>query len=83
MKSIGNINLNILLDNFSNRVLEYSNYITSENTEVSTKTNKEAKNITQASTAITNHRIIIASGKKNDKNHKKLNINQLNSKICD
>ena len=83
MKSIGNINLNILLDNFPNRVLEYSNYITSKNTEVSTKTDQETKNITQASTAIANHRIIIASGKENDKKHKKLNINQLNSKICD
>ena len=33
--------INILLDNFSNRVPEDSNYLTSKNTEVSTQTNQK------------------------------------------
>ena len=76
MKSEGKMNkvINILLDNFSNRVPENSTYITSKNTEVSTQTDINI----QTSTASSNHR-----EKENDKNHKKLNISQLNSKTCD
>ena len=70
--------INILLDNFSNRVPEHSNYITSKNTEVSTQTDQQNINNVQTSTASSNHR-----EKKNVKNHKKLNISQLNSKTCD
>ena len=75
--------INILLDNFSNRVTEHSNYITFKNTEVSTQTEHQTRNNIQISTAGKNHRTIIASEKKNDKNHEKLNINQLNSSTCD
>ena len=70
--------INTLLDNFSNRVPEHSNYITSKNTEVSTQTDQQNINNIQTSTASNNHR-----EKENDKNHKKLNISQLNSKTCD
>ena len=70
--------IKILLDNFSNHVLEHSNYITSKNTEVSTQTDQQNINNIQTSTASSNHR-----EKENDKNHKKLNISQLNSKTCD
>ena len=70
--------INTLLDNFSNRVPEHSNYITSKNTEVSTQTDQQNINNVQTSTASSNHR-----EKKNVKNHKKLNISQLNSKTCD
>ena len=41
------------------------------------------KNNIQISTAGNNHHIIIAGEKKKDKNHKKLNIKQLNSSTCD
>ena len=68
--------INTLLDNFSNRVPEHSNYITSKNTEVSTQTDQQNINNIQTSTASSNHR-----EKENDKNHKKLNISQLNSKL--
>ena len=70
--------IKILLDNFSNHVLEHSNYITSKNTEVSTQTDQQNINNIQTSTASSNHR-----EKENDKNHNKLNISQLNSKTCD
>ena len=70
--------INILLDNFSNRVPEHSNYVTSKNTEVSTQTDQQNINNVQTSTASSNHR-----EKQNVKNHKKLNISQLNSKTCD
>ena len=70
--------INILLDNFSNRAPEHSIYITSKNTEVSTQTDQQNINNIQTSTASNNHR-----EKENDKNHKKLNISQLNSKTCD
>ena len=59
--------INILLDNFSNRVTEHSNYITSKNTEVSTQNEHQTKNNIQISTAGKNHRTIIAS----EKNKKK------------
>ena len=72
--------INILVGNFSNSIPKYSNYITSKNTEVSTQTNQPTKNNIQTSTASKNHRTIIASLKENCKNHKKLNINQLNNK---
>ena len=75
--------MNILLDNFSNHVLEHSNYMTSKNTEVSTQTDHQTKNNTQIYTAGNNHRNTIASEKKYDKNHKKFNINQLNSSTFD
>lgn len=74
--------INILVGNFSNSIPKYSNYITSKNTEVSTQTNQQTKNIIQTSTASKNHRTIIASLKENCKNHMKLNINQLNNKTC-
>ena len=70
--------INTLLDNFSNRVPEYSNYITSKNTEVSTQTDQQDKNNIQTFIASSNHR-----EKENDKNHKKLDISQLNSKTYD
>ena len=70
--------INTLLDNFSNRVPEHTNYITSKNTKVSTQTDQQNINNIQTSTASNNHR-----EKENDKNHKKLNISQLNSKTCD
>ena len=56
--------INILLDNFSNRVPEHSNYITSKITEVSTQTENQTKNNIQISTAGNNPRTIIASEKK-------------------
>ena len=70
--------INTLLDNFSNRVPEHTNYITSKNTKVSTQTDQQNINNIQTSTASNNHR-----EKENDKNHKKLNISQSNSKTCD
>ena len=75
--------INSLLDKFSNRVPEHSNYISSENTEVSIQTKHQTKNNIQISTAGNNHHTIIAIEKKKDKNHKKLNITQLNSSTCD
>ena len=62
--------INTLLDNFSNRVPEHSNYITSKNTEVSTQTGQQTINNIQTSTASSNHR-----EKENDKNHSKNNSN--------
>ena len=56
--------INILLDNFSNRVPEHSNYITSKITEVSTQTENQTKNNIQISTAGNNPRTIIANEKK-------------------
>ena len=75
--------INILLKNLPNHVPEHSNYMKSKNTEVSCQTHHEAKNNIQAFTAGNKHCTKIARGKENDKNQKKLNINQLNSKICD
>ena len=75
--------INILLDNFSNRVPEHSNYITSKNTEISTQTDQQNINNIQTSTARSNHRTAITGEKENDKNHIKPNISQLNSKTCD
>ena len=75
--------VNILLDNFSKRVPEHSNYITSKNTEVSTQTEHQTKNNIQISTAGNNHRNVIASQKNIYKNHEKLNINHLNSSTYD
>ena len=84
MKLEGKIKvIKILLENFSNRVPEHSKYITSKNTEVSTQTDQQTKNNIQTFTTSSNHSIIIASAKENDKNQKKLNISQLNSKTCD
>ena len=54
-----------------------------KNTEVGTETEHQTKNNIQISTAGNNHRTIIVSEKKNDKNHGKLNINQLNNSTCD
>ena len=65
-----------LLDNFSN------NYITSKNTEVNTQTDQQNINNIQSSTASSHHRFVISSEKENDKNDKKPNISQLNSKTC-
>ena len=59
--------INILLDNFSNRVTEHSNYITSKNTEVSTQNEHQTKNNIQIPTAGKNHPTIIASEKKKKK----------------
>ena len=70
--------INTLLGNFSNRVPEHSNYITSKNIEVSTQTDQQNINNIETSTVRSNHR-----QKRNDKNQKKLNISQLNSKTCD
>ena len=70
--------INTLLGNFSNRVPEHSNYITSKNIEVSTQTDQQNINNIETSTVRSNYR-----QKKNDKNQKKLNISQLNSKTCD
>ena len=56
--------INILLDNFSNRVPEHSNYITSKNTEVGTQTEHQTKNNILISIGGNNHRIITASEKK-------------------
>ena len=83
MKSEGKIVINILLDNFSNRVPEDCNYITFKNTEVSTQTDQQNVNIYTDihSKQQSPHRI--TSEKENDKNHKKPNISQLNSKTCD
>ena len=75
--------INILLENFSKHVLEYSNYMKSKNTEVSTQTDQQTKNNIQAFTASNKHCTKIASAKENDNIQKKLNINQLNSKTCD
>ena len=71
--------MNTLLDNFSNRVPEHFNYITSKNTEVSTQTDQQNININniQTSTVSSNHH-----EKEIDKNHKQLNISQLNSTTC-
>ena len=52
--------------------------LTSKHTEVSTQTNPEVKNNTQTFPASKNHRAIIVSEKENDKDQKKLNINQVN-----
>ena len=54
-----------------------------KNTEVGTQTEHQTKNNIQISTAGNNHRTIIVSEEKNDKNHGKLNINQLNNSTCD
>ena len=56
--------INILLDNFPNRIPEHSNYITSKNTEIITQTEHQTKNNIQISTAGNNHCTIIASKKK-------------------
>ena len=56
--------INNLLDNFSNRVPEHSNYVTSKNTEVSTQTKHQTKNNILISIGGNNHRIITASEKK-------------------
>ena len=70
--------INTLLDYFSDRVPDYSNYLTSKNTKVRTHTDQQTIKIIQTSTASSIHR-----ENENDKNHKKLNISQLNSKTCD
>ena len=72
--------INILLENLSNRVPEYSYYMTSKNTEVNTQTDQQTKNNIQAFIASNNHYTKTASANENNKNQKKLNINQLNSK---
>ena len=74
--------INILLDNFSNRVPEYPTFITSKNTKVNNQTDRQNMNNIQTSTVSSNHHTVITSEKENDKNHKKLNISQLNSKTC-
>ena len=56
--------INILLDNFSNRVPEHSNHVTSKNTEVSTQTKHQTKSNILVSIGGNNHRIITASEKK-------------------
>ena len=56
--------INNLLDNFSNRLPEHSNYVTSKNTEVSTQTKHQTKNNILISIGGNNHRIITASEKK-------------------
>ena len=66
------------MENFSNLAPEQLNYIKSKNTE----TGQQAKNIIQSFTQSNSHCVMIASAKENDKNKKKLNINQLNSKTC-
>ena len=71
------------MENLSNRVLEYLNCMKSKNTEVSTQTDQQSINNIQAFTASKNHCTKIASAKENDKNQKKFDINQLNSKACD
>ena len=48
--------INTLLGNFSNRVPEHSNYITSKNIEVSTQTDQQNINNIETSTARSNHR---------------------------
>ena len=70
--------INILLDNFSNREPEHSMYIISKDTAVSTQMDQQTINNIQTSTVSSNYR-----EKENDKNHKKLNISQLNGKTCD
>ena len=50
--------INILLDNFSNRVPEDCNYITFKNTEVSIQTDQQNVNNIQTSTASSNHRTV-------------------------
>ena len=78
--------IKVLLENFSNRVPEHSNYITSKNTEISIQTDQQTKNNIQSSTTSStiiakwHHSTILATAKENDKNQKKLNIFQLNSK---
>ena len=59
--------INILSDNFPNRIPEHSNYITSKNTEVITQTEHQTKNNIQISTASNNHCTIIVSEKKKKK----------------
>ena len=66
------------MENFLNLAPEQLNYIKSKNTE----TGQQTKNIIQSSTQSNNHPVMIASANENDKNKKKLNINQLNSKTC-
>ena len=73
--------INILLDSFSNHVPEHSNSTTFKNTDVTTQTKHQTESNIQISTAVSNHRTIIAS-EKSGKNQKKLNINQLNSGTC-
>ena len=72
-----------MCDNFSNHVPEHSNYITSNNIEVSSQTDHQNINNIQTSTANSSHRTVITRKKENDKNHEKPNTSQLNSKICD
>ena len=70
--------INNLLDNFSNRVPEHSDYVTYKNTEVSSQTDQQNTNNMQTSTASSNYH-----EKENDKNHKIRNFSQNNSKTCD
>ena len=70
--------INNLLDNFSNRVPEHSDYVTYKNTEVSSQTDQQNINNIQTSTASSNYH-----EKENDKNHKIRNFSQNNSKTCD
>ena len=70
--------INNLLDNFSNRVPEHSDYVTYKNTEVSSQTDQQNINNIQTSTASSNYH-----EKENDKNHKIRNFSQPNSKTCD
>ena len=70
--------INNLLDNFSNRVPEHSDYVTYKNTEVSSQTDKQNINNMQTSTASNNYH-----EKENNKNHKIRNFSQNNSKTCD
>ena len=55
--------INILLENLSKDVPEYSNYMKSKNTEVSTQTDQQTKNIIQTFTASNKHCTKIASAK--------------------
>ena len=70
--------INNLLDNFSNRVPNHSDYVTYKNTEVSSQTDQQNINNMQTSTASSNYH-----EKENDKNHKIRNFSQNNSKTCD
>ena len=70
--------INNLLENFSNRVPEHSDYVTYKNTKVSSKTDQQNINNIQTSTASSNYH-----EKENDKNHKICNFSQPNCKTCD
>ena len=68
--------INNLLDNFSNRVPEHSDYVTYKNTEVSSQTDQQNINNIQTSTASSNYH-----EKENDENHKIRNFSQTNIRL--